>query len=128
MAIRTELQLFVENKTGTLARICNILAEERVNVLAMAAPLQSGPVHLLVDNPVHAAGVFRERDVKTETRDVLYTVLPNEPGSLAHVARWIAEAGINIDYLYASALEGGPSAAVVIGVKDVQRASSILGI
>ena len=56
MAIRTELTLRLENTPGALARVCQALGDEKVNVLAMNLE-SSGVLHLVPDNPVHAAGL-----------------------------------------------------------------------
>ena len=57
MVIRTELILRLENKPGALARLCDLLAGEKVNLLALN--LESGGVlHLMPDNSVHAAGLL----------------------------------------------------------------------
>ena len=53
MAIRTELTLRLQNSPGALAQLCQALADEKVNVLAMNLE-SSGVLHLVPDNPVHA--------------------------------------------------------------------------
>jgi len=59
---------------------------------------------------------------------VLYTTLPNEPGALARVVRSVADAGINLEYVYGSGIDRTPMVAIVLGVPDVQRASAVTGI
>jgi len=127
MAIRTELTLRLQNTPGALARVCQVVADERINIIALnlASPLV---VRLVVDNPVHAAAVLREHHYQVEERDVIYTATPNDPGALLRVTRLIADAGINVEYLYATALEGQSMASVVVGVPDAERASSAAGL
>ncbi len=127
MAIRTELTLRLQNSPGMLARVCQVIANERINIVAMnlASPLV---VRLVVDNPVHAAAVLREHHYQVEERDVIYTATSNDPGALLRITRLIADAGINVEYLYATALEGQPMASVVVGVPDAERASSAAGL
>jgi hypothetical protein len=60
-------------------------------------------------------------------RDVLVLSVPNVPGSLAGPLRLVADAGINVDYVYGGAGEAG-SASVVLGVDDAIRASAATGI
>ena len=125
--IRSELIIRLPNSPGTIARVCRTLSDERVNILALQA--EAGvTLRLVVDNQVHAVGVLRERHHQVEEREVLYTIIPNDPGALARVARLIADAGVNVEYLYASAVEGSPQAAMVIGVADAKRASAATGI
>ena len=61
-------------------------------------------------------------------RGVLYTVMPNEPGSLSRALRLLGDAGINIEYAYASGIDRVPMVGVVIAVADAQRASYVAGI
>ncbi len=127
MAILTELTLRLQNSPGTLARVCQVIAEEHINIVAinLASPLI---VRMVVDNPTHAAGVLRERNHHVEERDVIFTTAPNDPGALLRVTRLIAEAGINMEYLYATALDGQPMASFVVGVPDAERAATAAGL
>jgi len=127
MAIRTELSFRLQNSPGAFARVARLLDGERVNILAIA--LEAGGVlRLIVDNPVHAGGVLREHQYRVEQRDVLYVSLPNDPGACASVARMLADAGINVEYFYGTAIEGHEMATVVVGVADPQRASAATGL
>ena len=127
MAIRIEIVVRLQNSPGALARVCGVLADERVNVLGMALD-SSGTFRAVVDNHVHALGVLRDRHYDVQERDVLYTVLPNEPGALARVGRMVASAGVNLEYAYGTGIEGSAMASVVLGVEDAQRASAAAGI
>jgi hypothetical protein len=91
----------------------------------LASPLM---VRMVVDNPIHAAGVLRERNYHVEERDVIFTTAPNDPGALLRLTRLIAEAGINMEYMYATAIEGQPMASLVVGVPDAERASAAAGL
>ena len=127
MAIRTELTLVLENKPGSAARVFQGLAADRINIVAMQLE-HTGLLRLVVDNPLHAAELMRERRIKVDQRDVLYTVVPNGPGALGRAAKLLADAGVNVEYLYTTAVEGHDMAAVVIGVPDVMKASAAAGI
>jgi len=127
MAIRKELTLVLENKPGAAARVFKGLADDRINILAMQLE-HTGLLRLVVDNPLHAAELMRERKIKVDQRDVLYTVMPNDPGALGRAARLLADAGVNVEYLYVTAVEGLEMAAVVIGVPDAMKASAAAGI
>ena len=72
---------------------------------------------MVVDNPLHAAGTLREQHYNVEERDVLYTSMPNEPGSLGRALRLLSDAGINVDYAYASGIDRVAMVGVVIGVE-----------
>ncbi len=127
MAIRTELTLRLQNSPGSLARVCQIIADEHVDIAALnlASPLV---LRLVVDNPVHAAATLREHHYQVEERDVLFTTAANSPGSILRLTRLIAEAGINMEYLYATVMDGQAMASIVVGVPDAARASAAAGL
>ena len=127
MAIQRELTVKLANSPGTLGRVAQVLGAARINMLAMSLD-GAGTLRMVVDNPLHAAGSLREQHYQVEERDVLYAVIPNEPGALARIVTMVAEAGINLEYAYSSGIDRMPMVAVVIGVPDAQRASAVMGI
>lgn len=127
MAIRTELNLRLPNSPGALAGVCELLADERVNIIALSVEA-SGQLRLVVDNHVRAAGVLREQHHQITERHVVVAAVGSGPGTLSPVLRLAAAAGINIEYAYGSAPEGAAGAAVVLGVADAQRAAAAAGI
>ena len=70
--IRTELSLRLPNTPGALAGVCQLLSDERVNILAMTLE-PAGHLRIVVDNHVHAAGVLREHHHQVTERDVILT-------------------------------------------------------
>jgi hypothetical protein len=127
MAIRTELSLRLQNSPGALGGVCRALSNEHVSILAMSVEA-TGQLRMVVDNPVHAAAVLRERHHAVTERNVLVLVLSNAPGSLGTTLKFLSDAGINVDYVYGGAGDGGSSASVVVGVDDAMRASAAAGV
>lgn len=127
MAIRTEISLRLPNSPGELGRVCRHLVDERINILALSLE-SGGTLRLVVDNPLHAAGTLEDKEYAVDRRDVLFIQVPNDPGSLEKTADVLAGAGVNVDYLYASGVEDDPSAAIVAGVEDAQRAAMATGL
>ncbi|HIE95024.1 MAG TPA: hypothetical protein EYQ83_19975 [Acidobacteria bacterium] len=126
MAIRTELTLRLENTPGALARLCDRLAAEKVNLLALN--LESGGVlHLVPDNPVHAAGLLRNHEYAVDEQEVLYVSMPNSPGAISATTRMLCNAGININYAFASAVSEHDMTVLVVAVDDAQRAATAAG-
>lgn len=125
--IRCELTLRLQNSPGALARVCDLLSAERVNLIALSLEA-NGSLRLIVDNPVHARGVLAERHYQVEERDALVVEVGNDPGALATIAKMLAAAGFNLDYVYATAREGRPTATVVVGVPDAMRAAAAAGL
>src|ERR1700694_4445317 len=121
MAIRIELSLRLPNSPGALAGVCTLLSDERVNILAMG--LEAGAqLRMVVDNHVHGAAVLREHHHQVTERDVILTSGANGRGARGAMLSLVSDASINVEYAYGTAAEGSPSATVVIGVDDAQRA------
>jgi hypothetical protein len=127
MAILKEITVRLPNSPGSLGRVSQVLGGERINVLAMAVD-PSGQLRLVVDNPLHAAGTLREQQYNVEERDVLFTAMPNEPGALGRALKLLADAGVNVEYAYASGMDRTPMVGVVLGVADPQKASYLAGL
>ena len=127
MAARTELCLRLANSPGALQRACRVLADARVNIVALTVEA-AGTLRMVVDNPLRAAGALEEADYRPEQRDVLVVELPNGPGALADLTQLLAGTGVNVEYAYATAVEGQPTAQVVVGVEDARRAATATGI
>ena len=127
MAIRTELNFRLPNSPGALAGVCALLSNERVNILALALE-SGGHLRLVVDNHVHGAAVLREHHHQVTERDVILVALSNQPGSLAPILGLISDSGVNVEYAYGGVAEASPSASVVLGVADAQRAAAAAGV
>ena len=127
MAIRSELTVRLPNSPGALAGVCRLLSDERVNILVLGLE-PTGQLHLVVDNPVLAAGALRERHYQVAEHPVLLVRASNEPGALASTLRLVSEAGVNVNYGYGGAADGAAAAAIVLGVDDAQRASAAAGL
>jgi len=125
--IRPELSLRLPNSPGALAGICRLLSDEHVNIVAFALET-NGRLHLLVDNPVRATGALTSRHHQVAQQDVLVVFTGNQPGAAAPLLALVSDAGVNVNYAYAAGVEGTASAAIVIGVDDAMRASSLAGV
>ena len=126
MAIRTELTLRLENSPGALARLCQTLADQKVNIVALNLE-PSGLLHLVPDNPLHAAGLLRGCDYAVEEREILFVQLSNSPGAAAAAIRRLTAEGVNVNYAFASVLSGHDMTVLVVAVDDAQRAATAAG-
>jgi hypothetical protein len=126
MSIRTELNLRLPNSPGALAGVCQVLSDERVNIIAMTLE-SNGQLRLVLDNHVRGAGALRAQQHQVTEREVVVTAIANGPGALAPVLMLAADAGVNVDYAYGSAPEGTKGAAIVLGVEDAQRSAAATG-
>ena len=127
MAIRSELTLRLQNSPGALHRVCEILREERINIVALSVE-SAGGLRIIVNNPQRAVGALKVCNYVVQSQDVLFLELSHNPGSLEEATRLLTNADVNIDYIYAAGLGNRINVAVVIGVENVVRAASLVGL
>ena len=127
MAIRSELTLRLQNSPGALHRVCEILREERINIVALSVE-SAGGLRIIVNNPQRAVGALKVCNYVVQSQDVLFLELSHNPGSLEEATRLLTNADVNIDYIYTVSLDNRINAAVVIGVENVVRAASLVGL
>jgi len=122
-----QIMVFLENRPGILADLCVHLADREINVRAITTveATEIGVVRLVVDKPEQAKEILAEAGVTYTTSDCLVLEMPNHPGGFAHIARELAYAGVNIDYIYATTTVGANAALGILGVSDLERALAI---
>jgi hypothetical protein len=123
-----EFNLSIEDKPGTLARICRALADRNVNIVAAQAFSSSGKsvTRLVFDDPTKARNVLdSERTSYTET-DVAQVKLAHRPGELARVTQKLGDASININHLYCGTEPSTNTPLVIFGVADASKAAPLL--
>ena len=125
--IRTELSFRLPNSPGALMGVCRLLSNERVNILALALE-SGGQLRMVVDNHVHGAAVLREHHHQVTERNVIVTTIPNAPGALAPTLKLVSDVNINVEYAYGGGADGSPTAAIVLGVEDAERAAAAAGV
>jgi hypothetical protein len=101
----TQLSVFVENRAGHLADALGTLADGGVNVLAFAIAdtIDYGILRLVVDKVESAKELLKTADYAVVEHQVVCTVIPDEPGVLAAIARLVAKSGLDIEYIYLGA-------------------------
>jgi hypothetical protein len=124
---RIELSLRLANSPGALAGVCRLLSDARINVQALGLET-GGQLRMVVDNHVHAAAVLRDHHHQVTERNVIVTAVPNGPGALAPALKMIGDASVNVEYAYGGGAEGCPTATIVIGVEDAERAAAAAGL
>ena len=127
MAIRSELTLRLQNSPGALHRVCEILRDERINIVALSVE-SAGRLRIIVNNPQRAVSALETRHYAVQLQDVLFLELSHNLGSLEEATRLLTNADVNIDYIYTVSLDNRINAAVVIGVENVVRAASLVGL
>ena len=127
MALK-QLTVFVENKQGTLVNVTDTLASNNVNIraLSIAETDGFGILRLIVDDEAKAEKVLQEEGYLIKITEVVGVKIGDAPGKLSYVLRTLADAGINMEYLYAFMARTEKHAYVVLRVEDNAAAESAL--
>jgi hypothetical protein len=129
MPIIKEFTIRLEDRPGTLGKLCQTLAEENVNILAyqqFAHEKGQGSVRLVVDNPDKTRATLDRQRADYRENEVAKVMLTNRPGELARVASRLGEQGINIDYGYSGAESGANASFLILGVADAGKALKLV--
>jgi len=123
-----QLSVFSENRAGTLADITEQLAEAEIDIkaLTIADTAEFGILRFIVDSPKKALAVLKLNGFVAQITPVIALKMKNSPGSLAEIAKTLGDAGISIEYLYASVALDVGSAFVILRVEDMNAASALL--
>ncbi len=128
MEIVTQLSLFLENKPGTLAKVCEELARQKINILALTISdsIDHAIVRMVVSETRKALMMFEERGVLVVDSEVLMIENSNQPGSLAKIAARLSKAKINIEYAYLATSPGVKSGLLIVRASDTKKARKVL--
>ncbi|MEW6574582.1 MAG: ACT domain-containing protein [Bacillota bacterium] len=123
-----QISVFLENKSGRLAAVTRLLAENRINIraLSIADTSDFGILRLIVDQPDKAYAALKEGGFTVSATDVLAVAVPDTPGALAPALAALEAADINIEYLYAFVAKCADLAMVLFKVNDTERAKTVL--
>ena len=122
-----QLTVFIENRTGRLCDVLDVLKTNKVNILSLslADTTEFGLLRLIVDNPALGREKLTEGGFSSVLSDVSIIKIPHTAGSLQELIRIIDEAKVNIEYMYGLSIEE-EDAHVVLKATDSVRLDEIL--
>jgi hypothetical protein len=126
--IVTQLAVFIANKPGTLAAVCDALAKEEINIygLATSDTTDHNVVRLVLSDPKRALAMFEERGTLVVESDVLMVENRNQPGALSKIAKALARKKINIEYAYLASNPADLHGLLILRVAETKRALAAL--
>ena len=100
-----EISFTMPNKAGLLSEVSRAIAGAGVNITAICAYAMGNTAYFMLTTAsnVKAKKALIPLSIAVEERDVVEVELLNRPGELQKVAKRIANAGIDIEYMYATA-------------------------
>jgi hypothetical protein len=127
-AVKTRLLSFdMKDRPGLLSEVTTALAGAKVNITAICAYAWDDTAYfdMTTDSNAKAKQALKKLNLKAEEEDVIAVELANKVGELQKVAKVLAEAGINIGYMYATASTGRTST-VLLSTSDNRKALRLI--
>lgn len=100
-----QISVFLENKSGGVADVVDLLARNRIEVraLSLADMADFGILRLIVPDPEQARRVLQGAGFTARATQVVAAEIPARQGGLADVLNAVKRQGINVEYMYAVA-------------------------
>jgi hypothetical protein len=123
-----QLAIFLENRPGALARVCEALAKAGINIhaLTVSDTVDHSVVRMVVSDATKALMLLGERGVLAFENDVLLIDASNEMGVLGRIADALSRAEVNIEYAYFATGGTSPKGIIVLRPSNVEKARQAL--
>ena len=123
-----QLSVFLENRPGQLCEVTELLAKNNVDMQALniAETADYGVLRLIVDEPQKAEELLKEHGFIVRETAVVQAPVPDRPGGLNYVLRAIADAEIDIEYMYSVMGQKEGLAYMVFRVDDTEKLDAVL--
>ena len=103
-----EISFEMSNKVGLLSEVTAAIGGAKANITAICAYGMEGSAYFMLttNSNAKAKKALAPLGVAIEEKDVIEVEALDKPGELQKVAKKIADAGIDIEYMYATAGSG----------------------
>ena len=117
----------LQNKAGELARVTEAIAAKGIDITGVSGSTcgSSGSVALMTDNEAMTRTVLKDAGMKFREMEATQAAIAAPPGSLAKACRRLADAGVNIEALMPTGMEGDHVTVAFI-TSDAAKARQIL--
>ena len=124
-----QISVFLENRAGQLAEITKLLADEHVDIraISIAETADYGLARMIVDDSYKASNILLQHGDILSMTPVWAVEVPDTPGGLAEVLTVLAEAHVDVEYMYSLFTQKDGHAYMVMRVSDEPRFLSTLG-
>jgi len=122
-----QLSVFIENKTGRLNEVTQIIGNAGINMSAfcVADTTEFGILRMIVSEPEKALSILKDAEFSVRLTDVICLNSPNEPGALARALNILSGENVFIEYLYAYSMDN-KSANIVLKPDNIEKCIEVL--
>ena len=128
MEITKQLAIFLDNRPGTLGRVCAALGKAGVNIYALSTSdtVDHSVLRMVVSDYRKAIQLLEAHNALVVEDDVLMMDGDNQPGGLARICRRLAAAKLNIEYCYCASSPSVKQGLLILRVSDPKKALKVL--
>jgi hypothetical protein len=103
-----EISFTMQNKVGLLWEVTAAIAGAKINITAICAYGMENTAYFMLttDSNAKAKKALAPLGFGIEEKDVVEVEVPDKPRELQKVVKKVADAGIDIEYMYATASSG----------------------
>jgi len=118
----------LENRPGELARLAEAIGQRGINITAIGAVTSgtAGGIGLLTNDESGTREALKAAGITVTEIGLVSVSLEHRAGTLAEVARKLADAGVNVDLLLPTGMSGS-NVTIALGVDDVEAAQRVVG-
>ncbi|MBR0466566.1 MAG: ACT domain-containing protein [Clostridia bacterium] len=123
-----QLSVFLENRSGQLVQITEILTKSSVNIRAIniAETNDYGVLRLVVDDNEKALSVLKDEGFIVKTANIVAAAVPDSVGGLNKLLLSISKHDIDIDYMYSIFGKSDGLAYMIFKVKNPDQLINVL--
>jgi len=123
-----QLSVFLENRSGRLAEITELLGSKNINIraLSLADTSDFGILRIIVNDPEAALGALKTGGFTVASTEVLAIEVEDKPGGLARVLKILSAEGINVEYMYAFMEKFTDQALIIFRIDELERTIKVL--
>ena len=125
-----QISVFLENRIGQLAEITKLLADANIDIraISIAETADYGVARLIVDDSQKASAILLQHGDILSMTPVWAVEVPDRPNGLAELLAVLAEAEVDVEYMYSLFTKTVGKAYMVLRVSDEAKLLNALGI
>jgi len=122
-----EFDVYVQNRPGELAKVCELLGKQGVNIKAIASERggEKALIRVVTDDEVTTKSALSRHGITFDQRDVVSVRMLDRPGELGKMAQKLARGMVNVDAVYILGKDGGTTE-IAFTVDNPKKANVLL--
>ena len=123
-----QISVFLENRTGKLAEITGLLAENKINLraISIAETADYGVLRIIADDSEKATNVLLNSGNIINMNPVTVVAVPDKPACLSELLNMLAQSNVSIEYMYSLFTHQNDKAYMVFRVTDYENFIELL--